>query len=358
MDQTAKRDAGKPRPTLVPVETIKALTDIEEFEYSQKKREIPKLISAQKNGKGVFECPYCGKHFEAYIANIRRGRQHSCGCMKGKFMVESKGTHGATKTRLYRIYRHIKERCESPSCKEYKWYGARGIQCKFDTFEDFRDYAYQNGYTDELTCERIDVNGNYEPGNVTFIPLQLQARNTRSNVNITYKGLTLCAAEWAEIMGVNADTLTKRKRSGWEDKRIIETKVHKDDADMSLVPIEAIRAIRETRMFGVKKYSDPDNWKKVEPQRYRDAAYRHWLAYLENVDSIDEESGLPSLWHLLTDIGFLVVLEWGRHVKSMLRRSETAQGGPTAKGTVLGNETALPSHKTALNGLGGENHES
>ena len=79
MDQTAKRDAGKPRPTLVPVETIKALTDIEEFEDSQKKREIPKLISAQKNGKGVFECPYCGKHFEAYIANmpqhapVRRG---------------------------------------------------------------------------------------------------------------------------------------------------------------------------------------------------------------------------------------------------------------------------------------------
>lgn len=90
----------------------------------------------------------------------------------------------------------------------------------------------------------------------------------------------------------------------------------------------------------------------------RDAAYRHWLAYLEDVDSIDEESGMPSLWHLLTDIGFLVVLEWGRHVKSMLRRSETALGGSTAGETVLGNETTLPVHKTDLNGLGGENNES
>ena len=126
----------------------------------------------------------------------------------------------------------------------------------------------------------------------------------------------------------------------------------------TLVPTRIIWAITRVREFGCKKYKDPDNWKKVEPQRYRDAAYRHWLAYLENVDSIDEESGLPSLWHLLTDIGFLVALERGRHVKSMLRRSETAPEGSTARETVLGNETTLPAHKTALNGFGGENNES
>lgn len=126
----------------------------------------------------------------------------------------------------------------------------------------------------------------------------------------------------------------------------------------TLVPPKIIWAITKVREFGCQKYSDPDNWKKVEPQRYRDAAYRHWLAYLENTDSIDEESGLPSLWHLLTDIGFLVALEWGRHVKSMLKRSETAPGGSTTGETVIGNETALPSHKTALNSLGGENNES
>lgn len=78
----------------------------------------------------------------------------------------------------------------------------------------------------------------------------------------------------------------------------------------TLVPPKVIWAITRVREFGCKKYSDPDNWKRVEPQRYRDAACRHLLAYLENTDSIDEESGLPSLWHLLTDIGFLVALEW------------------------------------------------
>ena len=126
----------------------------------------------------------------------------------------------------------------------------------------------------------------------------------------------------------------------------------------TLVPTRIIWAIARVREFGCKKYKDPDNWKRVEPQRYRDAAYRHWLAYLENVDSIDEESGMPSLWHLLTDIGFLVVLEWGRHVKSMLRRSETAPGGSTTLGNVLGNEATPPERKAALNSLGGENNES
>lgn len=90
----------------------------------------------------------------------------------------------------------------------------------------------------------------------------------------------------------------------------------------TLVPSKIIWAITKVRQFGCKKYSDPDNWKKVEPQRYRDAAYRHWLAYLENTDSIDEESGLPSLWHLLTDIGFLVALEWERHDKEMCKSLE------------------------------------
>lgn len=90
----------------------------------------------------------------------------------------------------------------------------------------------------------------------------------------------------------------------------------------TLVPPKIIWAITKVREFGCTKYKDPDNWRRVEPQRYRDAAYRHWLAYLENVDSIDEESGLPSLWHLLTDIGFLVALEWGRHVKTMAERSK------------------------------------
>ena len=76
----------------------------------------------------------------------------------------------------------------------------------------------------------------------------------------------------------------------------------------TLCPVEAIRAITEIREYGCRKYSDPDNWKRVEPQRYKDAAYRHWLAYL-NGEKKDQESGLPHLWHLACNIAFLIAME-------------------------------------------------
>lgn len=311
-DQQAKADAGKLRPTLVPVDTVRVIAAIREQEERAGERAVPELIrKSEKKDKGIFKCPYCGKEFEAWISNVMRGRQHSCGCMKGAFIVESRGTHGETRTRLYRTYRHILERCNQPSCKEYQWYGARGIKCEFRSYEEFRDYARANGYRDDLTCERIDVNGNYAPGNIAFIPATLQARNTRSNIRIEYKGLTMCAAEWAEVLGMNQDTLTKRKRSGWSDQKTLETPVRgKEGVDISLVPIEAIAAIRAVRLFGVMKYHDPDNWKRVEPQRYKDAAYRHWLAYLDG-EKNDPESGLPHLWHLACNIAFLIELEKG-----------------------------------------------
>ena len=69
---------------------------------------------------------------------------------------------------------------------------------------------------------------------------------------------------------------------------------------LTLAPREIIRQIARIRMYGAKKYSDPDNWKAVEIERYRDAAFRHFLAYLDDPTGNDEESGLPHLAHLAT----------------------------------------------------------
>ncbi|WP_462385244.1 dATP/dGTP diphosphohydrolase domain-containing protein [Intestinibacillus massiliensis] len=77
----------------------------------------------------------------------------------------------------------------------------------------------------------------------------------------------------------------------------------------TLVPLEAIWALTAVRQYGVQKYHDPENWRKVEPQRYRDACYRHWLKYLDG-ERLDEDSGLPHLWHVLCNLAFLVALEW------------------------------------------------
>ena len=79
----------------------------------------------------------------------------------------------------------------------------------------------------------------------------------------------------------------------------------------TLVPVSLIDAVTAVRMYGNEKYHDPENWRKVEPQRYRDALYRHWLAYLKG-EKCDQESGLPHLWHLACNAAFLIEMEAGQ----------------------------------------------
>ena len=78
--------------------------------------------------------------------------------------------------------------------------------------------------------------------------------------------------------------------------------------EIDMVPTQIIRDIAEVRMYGNRKYHDPQNWKTVELRRYRDALYRHWLAYLKG-DKCDQESGLPHLWHLACNVAFLIEME-------------------------------------------------
>lgn len=98
------------------------------------------------------------------------------------------------------------------------------------------------------------------------------------------------------------------------DTVIISSQEAKKDAGkprLTLVPRQIIWDIAAIREFGNKKYPSggPDNWKDVEPQRYKDAAYRHFMAYLDDPKSIDEESKMPHLWHLACNLAFLCELE-------------------------------------------------
>ena len=79
--------------------------------------------------------------------------------------------------------------------------------------------------------------------------------------------------------------------------------------DLTLVPLRIIWDIAAVRDFGNRKYHDPDNWKQVEIQRYRAAAFRHFLAYLKDPKGVDQESGLPHLWHLACNVAVLCEME-------------------------------------------------
>ena len=76
-----------------------------------------------------------------------------------------------------------------------------------------------------------------------------------------------------------------------------------------LTPPGIIEAVGWVRTFGTEKYGDPDNWKKVSPERYQDALMRHLVKYMRDPKGVDEESGLPHLWHMACNIAFLIELE-------------------------------------------------
>lgn len=84
-----------------------------------------------------------------------------------------------------------------------------------------------------------------------------------------------------------------------------EAKRDEGKLQLSLVPTQIIRDIAEVRMYGNKKYGDPDNWKNVEMERYIDALYRHFLAFIDDPYSVDEESGIPHRKHMACNMAFI-----------------------------------------------------
>ena len=147
---------------------------------------------------------------------------------------------GKKRTRLNNIYAHIKTRCYNPKSDHYKYYGAMGITiCEewlnpevadrtngmTKGFEAFKKWALENGYQDNLTIDRIDPNGNYEPSNCRWVSMKVQCNNLRNNVRLTYKGRTQTIHEWCEELNLNFDRIRDRIcRKGWGVAEAFETK--------------------------------------------------------------------------------------------------------------------------------------
>src|SRR5215475_1036061 len=122
-------------------------------------------------------------------------------------------THGLGKTRLYHIWRGMLDRCYKANTYGYKWYGARGIYMCSQWKSDFvacYSWAMANGYQENLTIDRKDSNGHYEPDNCRWITDAEQKRNRRDNRNLTLNGETLPLTTWAKRLGVRASRLWMR----------------------------------------------------------------------------------------------------------------------------------------------------
>lgn len=171
----------------------------------------------------------CGNEIVTRLDALREGRTKSCGCIAYKYAVDGIDSHTSlSHHRLYSIHNSMIERCYDENSKSYKDYGQRGISVcdewkEEDGFVNFYEWAYKNGYTDELTIDRIDVNGNYEPSNCRWVTMKVQNNNRRNNVHIEYNGMVKTISEWADYAGLKYSCLHARLSRGWSIEKSLIT---------------------------------------------------------------------------------------------------------------------------------------
>lgn len=157
----------------------------------------------------------CGTERPVMIRSLRTGVSKSCGCLWKEY-VDSITTHGMTNSMEFKIWQGMNQRCHNEKSSGWKDYGGRGIF----VCERWRE-SFENFYEDMGACpskshsiDREDNSEGYFPGNCKWSTKTQQARNMRSNHNITHNGLTLTVTEWAEKTGVNKQTIYSRIRNG------------------------------------------------------------------------------------------------------------------------------------------------
>lgn len=169
----------------------------------------------------------CGNEKIIRSANLKSGNTKSCGCLNNEMLPKrskSNIKHGMCNTRIYNIWSGLKSRCNYKGNDSYQSYGARGIKvCKEweKDFISFYDWAMQNDYNDNLSLDRIDNNGDYEPGNCRWATEIEQKNNTSYNTVLDYRGEKLTMAEIARKYNVNYDMFIRRIQRGWDIERAI-----------------------------------------------------------------------------------------------------------------------------------------
>jgi hypothetical protein len=170
----------------------------------------------------------CGNETHVYGSHLRNGHTISCGCYNREFnqktlFQRSVITHHMSGTRPYKIWFGIIKRCNNPKSKSYVKYGARGIAVcdKWLTFEGFWE-DMQEGYSDDLSIDRINVNGNYNKINCRWATNKEQCNNRRNNVIIDYGGEKYTLIQLSEKYKIQYDVLRYRLIHKWPIEKALQ----------------------------------------------------------------------------------------------------------------------------------------
>lgn len=180
-----------------------------------------------KNGRGTFwlcRCT-CNKEIMVTVTSLRTENTQSCGCLCKQRLRETHTTHGRSHGGEYQSWEGMKGRCNNPLNKKYPSYGGRGIAV-CERWETFQNFLEDMGPRPKGTSiDRINNNGNYEPGNCRWATRIVQQRNKRDTRLLTIKNATLPIIEWCERIGMHYSTLINRINRGWPPEEALYTPV-------------------------------------------------------------------------------------------------------------------------------------
>ena len=189
--------------------------------YKFGKLNVISRAGSSSTGKAQWLCKCdCGTNKTVRAADLKNGRVLSCGC----YRKERATKHGLKHDRLYRIWVAMRQRCNNPKNDGFEYYGGRGIKVcnEWDDFKTFNEWSMSHGYADNLTIDRIDVNGNYEPSNCRWVLEVVQGSNKRNNVFLEFNGETHTLSEWAKKLGINRNTIDTRYKAGKTPAEILK----------------------------------------------------------------------------------------------------------------------------------------
>ena len=170
----------------------------------------------------------CGAVVKVTTGHLRNGHTKSCGCYMREQSTISNTKHSGKGKRVYNIWCDIKKRCNNPNSWAFQHYGGRGIRvCEQwqNDFQAFHDWAMANGYEDHLTIDRIDNDGNYEPGNCRWVTQEIQNDNTRRTHYITVNGETLNIKGWAKRLKIKRSSIDSAHKRGVDLQEYIKQRI-------------------------------------------------------------------------------------------------------------------------------------
>ena len=173
----------------------------------------------------------CGNYKVVTSSDLKKNKVKSCGCLRKETTSKTSlknSTHHLSNSRLYKVWKSMKQRCYNKNNTPYKKYGGRGIKvCNEwkNDFISFYNWAMRNGYdesktTKEQSIDRIDVNGNYEPNNCRLTTMKKQQNNRSNNRYIYYKNKKYTISELSSKLNINYATLLWRINNNWKEEEL------------------------------------------------------------------------------------------------------------------------------------------